>query len=146
MFMQPLRSEQKWTTFILSNLLESWSESRMSGAAPLPALIELAPKLGISSLSAAAFGSVFELAEACLGRPLQVERCCSDSLHADERALIRMLQTASAERSPAAFAEASSELADALALAAKSAALLLAPQEHELERLWNTLHAARLSH
>ena len=146
MLMQPLKAEQKWTTFILANLLEKWSAARVSGVAPLPALIELAPKLGIPSDLAAAFGSVFELAEACLGRPLKVERCCSASLQEGERALIRMLQNASSEGGAAVFGEKSRELADALAVAATSASRLLAPQEHELDRLWNTVHVARLCH
>ena len=146
MLMQPLQAEQKWTTFILSNLIQKWSAAREAGIAPLPALIEIAPGLGIPSGLAAAFGSVFELAEACLGRPLKVEQCCSASLQDGEQTLIRMLQTASSEGAAAVFGEKSRGLADALVVAATSANRLLAPQEHELERLWNTVHVARLCH
>ena len=146
MLMRPIEAEQKCITFVLANLLENWSASRMSGVAPLPALIELAPRLGIPSGLAAAFASVFELAEACLGRPLSVERCCDDRLPAGERTLIRMLLTPSAEGSIAVFEEASRELYDAWLVSATSASRLLAPQEHELDRLWETVHAARLIH
>ena len=144
--MQPLKAEQKWTTFVLANLLQKWSAARASGTAPLPALVELAPDLGIPSGLAAAFGSVFELAEACLDRPLRVEQCCSAGLQDGERALIHMLQTASSEEGAAVFGEKSRGLADALLVAATSANRLLAPQENELERLRNTMHAARLCH
>lgn len=146
MYMKPLKAEKSWTTYILSTLLENWSTSRAAGTAPLPALIELAHKLGISSISAAAFGSVFDLAEACLGRPLSVKRCCSDDLRAGEWALIHMLNASVREGDVAAFDAASGELIDALVAAATSARRLLAPQEHELDRLWHTVHAARLSH
>lgn len=147
MFMKPLKAEQSWATYALSNLLENWSASRATGAAPLPALIKLGHRLGISSLSAAAFGSAFSLAEACLGRPLSVERCCSDDLPAGERALIHMLKaTGPGQADAAALGAASGELFDALVVATTSARRLLAPQEHELDRLWHTVHIARLSH
>lgn len=147
MFMKPIRAGQSWTTYILSSLLENWSASRASGTTPLPALIELAHRLGISSISAAAFGSAFGLAEACLGRPLAVKRCCSDDLQPGEQALIRMLKaTGPAKAEGATFGAASDELFDALVVATTSARRLLAPQEHELDRLWHTVHVARLSH
>ena len=146
MLMQPLKADQKWTTFILSNLLENWSASRRSGVAPLPVLIELAPKLGIPSELIVAFCSVFELAEACLGRSLNVEHCCSDTLQRPEHALIEMLQTGSATEGAASFAEAPIELWKALLLASTNVSRLLAPQEHELDRLWDTVHVARLIH
>lgn len=41
--------------------------------------------------------------------------------------------------------EAPPELAFALATAATSASRLLAPPEHELDRLWHTVDAARLT-
>ena len=144
MFMQPLKADQKWTTFILSNLLENWSESRRTGVAPLPVLFELAPKLQIPTGLAAAFGSVFELAETCLGRPLNIKHCCSADLEPPEQALIRMLQSGSAAEGVAAFGNAAPELAEALATAATSASRLLSPPEHELDRLWHTVDAARL--
>ncbi len=147
MFMKPLQAEQSWTTYILSSLLENWSASRSSGAAPLPALVQLAHRLGISSLSAAAFGSAFNLAESCLGRTLSVERCCSDDLPAGERALIHMLKAPAPGQGDAdALGAKSGELFDALVVATTSARRLLAPQEHELDRLWHTVHVARLSH
>jgi hypothetical protein len=147
MFMQPLKADQSWVTYILSNLLENWSASRAAGAAALPALISVGHRLGISSLSAAAFGSAFGLAEACLGRPLSVERCCSDSLPPGEWGLIRMLRTSAWDRGDAeALGAGSVELFDALVAATASARSLLAPQDHELDRLWHSVHLARLSH
>lgn len=147
MFMKPIKAGQSWTAYILSSLLENWSQSRAAGKTPLPALIELAHRLGISSMSAAAFGSAFGLAEACLGRPLSVKICCSDDLQPGEQALIRMLKaTGPIVADGAAFGAASGELFDALVVAATSARRLLAPQEHELDRLWHTVHVARLSH
>ncbi|HET8534450.1 MAG TPA: hypothetical protein VFL74_02765 [Sphingomicrobium sp.] len=147
MFMKPIKAGQSWTTYILSSLLENWSASRASGATPLPALIQLAHRLGISSISAAAFGSAFNLAEACLGRPLSVKRCCSEDLPAGEQALIHMLKASGpGQANGAALGAASSELLDALVVATTSARRLLAPQEHELDRLWHTVQVARLSH
>jgi hypothetical protein len=147
MFMKPLKAEQSWTTYILSSLLENWSASRASGATPLPTLIQLAHRLGISSISAAAFGSAFDLAEACLGRPLSVKRCCSADLPAGERALIHMFQASGpGQANGAALGAASGELLDSLEVATTSSRRLLAPQEHELDRLWHTVHVARLSH
>ncbi|WP_196232925.1 hypothetical protein [Sphingomonas segetis] len=146
MFMKPIKAEQSWTTYVLSSLLESWSASRASGTAPLPALIALSHRLGVSSISAVAFGSVFDLAEACLGRSLSVNRCCSNDLPAGEWALIHMLNETLRDGDIAALGAASGELIDALVAAATSARRLLAPQEHELDRLWHTVHAARLSH
>jgi hypothetical protein len=146
MFMKPIEAEQSWPTYVLAKLQESWSASRAARAAPLPALIQLAHRLGISSISAAAFGSVFDLAEACLGRPLSVKQCCSDDLQSGERALIHLLDAGTQEGDAAALGAASHELFDALVAAATSARRLLAPQEHELDRLWSTVHVARLSH
>ncbi|HET6535113.1 MAG TPA: hypothetical protein VFG41_02930 [Sphingomicrobium sp.] len=146
MFMKPLKAEQSWTTYILSTLLENWSTSRASGAAPLPALIELAHRLDISSILAVALGSVFDLAEACLGRPLSVQHCCSDDLRPGEWALIHMLNDTLRDEDATALGAGSREIFDALLAAATSARRLLAPQEHELDRLWNTTHAARLCH
>lgn len=146
MLRQPLDPKQNWTTFIISNLIEKWSEARAAHEFPLPKLVELAPKLGISSGLAAAFGSVFELAEACLGRPIVVDRCCGEQLDAAEQSLIQMLQTASAEGPARMFGQLSSELGEALAVATKSVSLLLAPQQQQFEDLSSTVHAARLSH
>jgi hypothetical protein len=110
-------------------------------------LIELGHKLGISSIATAAFASAFNLAESCLGRPLSVKRCCSNDLPAGELALIHLLKAAGpGQTDAAALGVASGELFDALVVATTSARRLLAPQEHELDRLWHTVHVARLSH
>jgi hypothetical protein len=146
MFMKPLKAEQSWAAYVISSLIENWSASRASGTAPLPALIAVAHRLGISSISAAAFGSAFDLAEACLGRRLSVGRFGSDDLPPGERALIHMLNAAGPGQGDAAELGASGELFDALVAATTSSRRLLAPQEHELDRLWHTVHVARLSH
>jgi hypothetical protein len=108
--------------------------------------MELGHRLGISSIAAAAFGSVFALAEACLGRPLAVTRCCSDDLQPGEWALIHMLGSGMRDGDAEALGSTSSELIDALVAASNSARLLLSPHEHELDRLWHTVHVARLTH
>lgn len=130
--MQPIKPESDWTSYVTASLLRRWEALRESGDAPLPRLVELAAGLGTTSIAAVALGSVFRLAEACLGRPLNLERCCAPDLGEDACAVIHMLSDAQPEGVPLAFRNAPPGLFSTLASAVASARWFLSEHERQL--------------
>lgn len=72
-------------------LMRRWVAARRADEAALTSTVTLGTSLGVSAQAAIALCSVFQLAEACLERPLQAECCCSPLLTADERAILVLL-------------------------------------------------------
>ncbi|MDT9599917.1 hypothetical protein [Sphingosinicella rhizophila] len=124
MLMQPIDAETDWTSYVVLSLLRKWAVLPRSGEARLPGLVETAGNLGTSSLAAIAVGSVFELTEACLGRPLGMERCYACSLAEDEKTVVGMLGIGSDRGLPIAR-DMPIGLLNALSVAAVSARRLL---------------------
>lgn len=139
MLVQPIKAESDWTSYVAASLLRRWAALRQSGDAPLPRLVELAAGLGTTSVVAVALGSVFRLTEACLARPINLERCCTPDRGGDARAVIHMLSCAQAEGVPLALRDAPLGLFSTLASAIASARWLLS--EHEAQ-----LHAPAFDH
>ena len=98
----------------------------------MPHLVELAAAMGTTSAVAVALGSVFQLTEACLGRPLNLERCCTPHPGRDARAVIHMLSGAQAEGVPLTLRNAPLGLFSTLASAVASARWFFAEQERQL--------------
>ena len=84
-----------WSEFVVVRLLRRWAAAREAELNPLPSVVELAAELGQETQVAVTLHSVFQLAESCLARRLQVECCCSHSLSADERAILTLIAVAS---------------------------------------------------
>lgn len=110
-----------WNRHVAASLLRKWATLRVSEEQPLPALVDLAGKLGATSLLAVSLGSTFRLSEACLGRPLNLEGCCTPDLGEDASALIHMLNGVQADGAPLALRDAPPGLFSALASAVASA-------------------------
>lgn len=73
-------------------LLRHYCGTRNMGVEdPLASLVELGEALRLPPAGSVAMASVFQLAEAVLGRELIAERCCSHRFSADERAMLRLL-------------------------------------------------------
>jgi len=85
---------------MLVRLFRLWSIARESGEPALPAMHDAAMQVGYAVETAAACSSLFELAEARLGRGLERECCCSISFSTDERALIGVVRTARSDAIP----------------------------------------------
>lgn len=79
---------------IVIRALRRWSACRIAEEPALPSLVALCSELNVTPSAALALGSLFELTEACLGRPLEGECCCSPMLTADERAVLLLLANA----------------------------------------------------
>lgn len=78
-------------------LLRRWAACRLLDVPPLPELVALSDAAGATGCTAVAVGSLLQLFEACLGRPLEPECCCSPQLSPDEQLLIHLLATAPAD-------------------------------------------------
>lgn len=131
MLMQPIELKPAWDRNVVASLLRTWAAQHRSGEGALPGLVESAAKLGMTSLLAVALGSVFRLTEACLGRPVNLERCCTPDLSGDARAVIHMLSRAQSDGPPAALRDAPPGLFNALASAVASARWLLSKHERQ---------------
>ena len=99
--------------------------ARTEQEAPFPALVALAHELGCPAEAAVALGSLFQLTEGCLGRPLEAECCCSRVIGEDERAVLLMIAAAPAPGLPAATSDIPHGLPGALAWAASSVRQML---------------------
>lgn len=80
--------------YAVVRLLRRWAATRASGERQLPSMVKLGRRLGFEPQAAVAVASLFQLIEACLGRPLVPECCCSTSLSHDEQAVLLMLAAA----------------------------------------------------
>jgi hypothetical protein len=116
-----------WSDLVTVRLLRRWVAARTEQGAPFPALVALAHELGCPAEAAVALGSLFQLTEGCLGRPLEAECCCSRAIGEDERAVLLMIAAAPAPGLPAATSEIPHGLPGALAWAASSVRRMLGP-------------------
>jgi hypothetical protein len=116
-----------WNALVTVRLLRRWAAARAELVNPLPSLVELARQIDCPPEAAIALGSLFQLTESCLGRPLEAECCCSRALSEDERAVLLMIAAAAAPGQPFAAPEIPHGLPGALAWAASSVRRLLGP-------------------
>lgn len=91
MLMSRIEPGMSWANLVTVRLLRRWAAARALGRPALAELVEIAGELGASANVAIALGSVFQLTEACLDRPLEAECCCAAMLSRDERAVLLML-------------------------------------------------------
>lgn len=89
--MAPITAGRDWTEHVLTRLARQYAAAREEGEPVLPSLVRVAERLGVSAAGAVAAGSLFELTEAVLGRPLRTGRACHEGATADERALLLLL-------------------------------------------------------
>lgn len=94
MLMTPIEPGPPRSSYAIIRLLRRWAAESVAGGARLPSLVRLGNRLGLSPEASVAIASMFQLTEACLGRPLQAECCCSSRLSDDERAVLLMLTCA----------------------------------------------------
>lgn len=98
MFMAPVEPSSgpnsRRRDYAVVRLLRRWAATRASGERQLPSMINLGRGLGFEPQAAVAVASLFQLTEACLGRPLEPECCCSTNLSLDEQAVLLMLAAA----------------------------------------------------
>lgn len=117
--MRPIR-RHVFDEAMLVRLFRLWSMARESGEPPLPAMHHAAMQVGYAVETAAACSSLFELAEARLGRRLVRECCCSVSFSTDERALIGVVRTARGDAIPRADDAATRGIDEAIGWAARA--------------------------
>lgn len=91
MLMTPIAPALPQASHRIVRLLRRWAAGAELGTARLPSLVRLGRRIGVAPEASVAVASMFQLTEACLGRPLQAECCCSPSLSRDERAILVML-------------------------------------------------------
>jgi hypothetical protein len=94
MLMAPVEAASHWRDFIVVRLLRRWYAEGATGNNKLHSLVSLACELGVQAQAAVAVASLLQLTEACLGRPLEAECCCSPKLSRDERAVLILLDNA----------------------------------------------------
>jgi hypothetical protein len=94
MLMSPIEPPLPFGSHRIIRLLRRWAAGAELGPARLPSLVRLGARIGVQPEAAVALASMFQLTEACLGRPLVAECCCSPRLSRDERATLLMLATA----------------------------------------------------
>ena len=116
-----------WSDLVTVRLLRRWVAARTGQDAPFPALVALAHELGCPAETAVALGSLFQLTEGCLGRPLEAECCCSRAIGEDEKAVLLMIAATPAPGLSSATTEIPHGLPGALAWAASSVRRLLGP-------------------
>lgn len=94
MFMAPIEPSPRRHDYVVVRLMRRWVATNGSGEPQLPALVKLGRRLGLEPQAALAIASMFQLTEACLGRPLEAECCCNPHLSPDEQAILTMLSIA----------------------------------------------------
>ncbi len=94
MLMTPIEPPLPSGSYLVVRLLRRWCAAGTAGDARLPSIVRLAGCLGVTTEAAVAIASMFQLTEACLGRQLEPECCCSARLSRDERAVLMMLAAA----------------------------------------------------
>ena len=90
MFMAPIEPSPGRSPYVVVRLLRRWAAAGVADDR-LPSLVRLGTRLGIGAHAAVAVASLFQLTEACLGRALVAECCCSPHLSRDERAILALL-------------------------------------------------------
>ena len=75
----------------LVRLMRGWTMLRRCPEPVLPAFVACADLCGLNSHAAVAIDSMLALTEACLARPLRAEASHSQTLAADERAVLALL-------------------------------------------------------
>jgi hypothetical protein len=94
MMMSPIEPPPRPASHRVVRLVRRWASGAELGPARLPSLVDLGRRIGVGPQAAIALASMFQLTEACLGRPLDAECCCSPLLARDERAILMMLAAA----------------------------------------------------
>lgn len=94
MMMARMDPELSWASFLIVRLLRCWAAAREASEPALPKLVELGTRLGLTGQSAVALGSLFQLTEGVLERPLRTNCCCERGLSGDERAILLMVSAA----------------------------------------------------
>lgn len=103
-------------------VLRAYAGVRGSGAPLLPRLIGFAAEQGLGETATVALASVFELTEACLGRPLLPGQ--GEALSADEEGVLLLLASANDVGSHCGSRAVPHGMPGALAWAARSAVRL----------------------
>ena len=106
---------------IVIRALRRWCACQIAEEPALPSLVALCSELNVGASAALALGSLFELTEACLGRPLEGECCCSPMLTPDEQAVLLLLANAVRRRPTEAAAAVPHGLPGVLTWAALAA-------------------------
>lgn len=135
---QPLEPALSWSEYILVRLLRRWVASREAAEDQLLYLVELSTELGQRSELGVSLHSLFQLAEARLGRPLEAECCCGRDLSSDERAIITLIGLDAPTQLPGSSEAVPHGLPGALLWAATTVKLILgtpvrrvSQQEHQ---------------
>ncbi len=116
-----IESGSCWSEYLILRLLRRWSAVRSTGENALPSLVRLMGELGGPAEGAIALHSLFQLTEECIGRALQAECCCSNSMAPDERAIMALIAAAHSNSSVFTTAAIPHGLPSALCWAAASA-------------------------
>ena len=96
MFMAPIEPFPPRQGHRIVRLMRRWAAQRHEESRQLAGFVSFAGTIGVQPIAAVAIASLFQLTEACLGRSLIAECCCSRRLSRDERAILLMLSTAPA--------------------------------------------------
>lgn len=91
MLMSPTEPPPRAAAHRIVRLVRRWAAGAQLGPARLPSLVRLGRRIGVEPQAAIALASMFQLVEACLGRQLEAECCCSPLLARDERAILMLL-------------------------------------------------------
>lgn len=94
MFMAPIEPLPPRHGHRIVRLLRRWAAEGREERRQLAGFVAFAGTIGVQPVAAVAVASLFQLTEACLGRSLIGECCCSRRLSRDERAILLMLATA----------------------------------------------------
>ena len=125
MLQTPIEPRLAWSDYVVVRLLRRWAAVRASEGRALPNLVGLAKEIGEPVQAAIALHSLFQLTEACLGRPLEPECCCSPELSSDESAVLKLIAAAPASSPAGISREIPHGLPGALCWAAKAVAIAL---------------------
>lgn len=120
-----IAAEHCLTQAMIVRLVRRWVAARSEGLATASSLVSLAQELSVDPVVAVALDSLLHLTEACLGRPLRAECCCSAEAGPDELAVLQLIRAARAPDPVLATAAMPHGLPGALAWAAASLARLM---------------------
>ena len=123
-----IKAQRTWTEAIVIRLFRRWVAARAEGVNATASLVSLGGQLQVPPMLPVALESMLQLTEACLGRTLQAECCCSQSLSADERAILLLIADGDGAGSTRSCPAIPHGLPGALVWAVSSVRLLIVDQ------------------
>lgn len=134
MRLERVKREKTWLEIITIRLFRRWVAAREEGQCTTSSLTDLARRFAAPMMLAVALDSLFQLTEACIGRPLEAECCCTPNCNSDERAILLLISLAPEAGPTSSSSQVPHGLPGALVWAARSVCAIVSGESGPIAR------------